>query len=234
MAPSKCNVPAAAKISVADVDSLREESKKKKDEDARKAAADKITELATAASFAEEPYLIDLLEVAINLAGDNKSANVRAAGDAAVAAIQPKLSEFAVRPALKPIFVGFQSQFWQSTMAALRVLDGFIERNRKAVAANLPEIIPELAQVMVHMRDEVKKASTESMAKVATCVGNLDIEPFIPTLIECINNVDEVPECVHKLAATTFVQQVESPDALHHGSASPARFVLPTEYPDQA
>ena len=55
-------------------------------------------------------------------------------------------------------------------MAALRVLDGFIERNRKAVAANLPEIIPELAQVMVHMRDEVKKASTESMAKVATCV----------------------------------------------------------------
>ena len=49
------------------------------------------------------------------------------------------------------------------------------------------------------------------MAKVATCVGNLDIEPFIPTLIECINNVDEVPECVHKLAATTFVQQVESP-----------------------
>ena len=211
MAPSKCNVPAAAKISVADVDSLREESKKKKDEDARKAAADKITELANAASFAEEPYLIDLLEVAINLAGDNKSANVRAAGDAAVAAIQPKLSEFAVRPALKPIFVGFQSQFWQSTMAALRVLDGFIERNRKAVAANLPEIIPELAQVMVHMRDEVKKASTESMAKVATCVGNLDIEPFIPTLIECINNVDEVPECVHKLAATTFVQQVESP-----------------------
>ena len=83
MAPSKCNVPAAAKISVADVDSLREESKKKKDEDARKAAADKITELANAASFAEEPYLIDLLEVAINLAGDNKSANVRAAGDAA-------------------------------------------------------------------------------------------------------------------------------------------------------
>ena len=29
----------------------------------------------------------------------------------------------------------------------------FVDRNRKAVAANLPEIIPELAQVMVHMRD---------------------------------------------------------------------------------
>jgi elongation factor 3 len=53
--------------------------------------------------------------------------------------------------------------------------------------------------------------STDTMAKVSTCVGNIDIDPFIPTLIECINNVDEVPECVHKLAATTFVQQVEAP-----------------------
>ena len=138
MAPSKCNVPAAAKVTPADVEGIKTEAAKKKDEDARKAAAEKITEIANAASFAEEPYLIDLLEVAITLAGDNKSSNVRAAGDAAVAAIAPKLSEFAVRPALRAIFVGFQSQFWQSTMAALRVLDAFVDRNRKAVAANLP------------------------------------------------------------------------------------------------
>jgi elongation factor 3 len=211
MAPKGCTVPKAAKITTADVADIQDKAAQKKDEDARKAAADKIIELVASASAAEEPYLIDLLEVAITLAGDNKSSNVRAAGDAAVDAIAPKLSEFAVRPALRPIFVGFHSQFWQSTMAAIRVLNSFIARNRKAVAANLPEIIPELAQVMVHMRDEVKKASTEAMANVSTCVGNLDIEPFIPTLIECINNVDEVPECVHKLAATTFVQQVESP-----------------------
>jgi len=211
MAPKGCTVPPAAKITPADVERIKEDAGKKKEEDARKAAADSIVQLASTASFAEEPYLIQLLEVAITLAGDNKSGNVRAAGDAAVDAIMPKLSEFAVRPALVPIFIGFASQFWQSTMASIRVLNGFIARNRKAVAANLPEIIPELAQVMVHMRDEVKKASTECMANVSTCVGNIDIEPFIPTLIECINNVDEVPECVHKLAATTFVQQVESP-----------------------
>mgnify|MGYP004347657887 CR=1 FL=1 len=64
---------------------------------------------------------------------------------------------------------------------------------------------------MVHMRDEVKQASTATMEKCGKCVGNIDIDPFIPTLIECIHKVDEVPECVHKLAATTFVQQVEAP-----------------------
>ena len=177
----------------------------------RKAAAEKIAELVGAAGHAEEPMLIDLLEIAITLAGDNKSKNVREAADVACKAFPAKLSEFSVRACLGPIFTGFNSQFWQSKMRALELIDSFVERNPKAVAACLPEIIPELAQVMVDMRDEVKEKSTETMAKVGTCVGNIDIDPFIPTLIECIHKVDEVPECVHKLAATTFVQQVEAP-----------------------
>ena len=53
-----------------------------------------------AAGVAEEPMLIELLEVAITLAGDNKSKNVREAADAAMQAFPTKLSQFAVRAAL--------------------------------------------------------------------------------------------------------------------------------------
>ena len=187
MAPAKCKTPAAAKITTADVAAIKEDSLKKKDEDARKAAAEKITALVNDAGHAEEPMLIDLLEIAITLAGDNKSKNVREAADVACKAFPAKLSEFAVRACLGPVFTGFNSQFWQSSMAALQLIDSFVERNPKAVAACLPEIIPELAQVMVHMRDEVKQASTATMEKCGKCVGNIDIDPFIPTLIECIH-----------------------------------------------
>ena len=45
-----------------------------------------------------------------------------------------KLSPFAVRACLGPIFTGFNSPFWQSKMAALRILDGFVKKNAKAVA----------------------------------------------------------------------------------------------------
>lgn len=211
MAPPKCKAPKAAAITKDIVESVRADSIKKKDEDARKCAAEKIAELVVASGVAEEPFLIDLLEIAITLAGDNKSKNVREAADRAMLEFPKKLSEFSVRACLKPIFAGFNSQFWQSKMAALELVDSFVSRNQKAVAACLPELIPELAQVMVDMRDEVKEKSTDTMAKVATCVGNIDIDPFIPTLIECIHKVDDVPECVHKLAATTFVQQVEAP-----------------------
>ena len=129
MAPAKCKTPAAAKITTADVAAIKEDSLKKKDEDARKAAAEKITALVNDAGHAEEPMLIDLLEIAITLAGDNKSKNVREAADVACKAFPAKLSEFAVHACLGPVFTGFNSQFWQSKMAALQLIDSFVERN---------------------------------------------------------------------------------------------------------
>ena len=85
MAPPKCKVPAASKITQAIVDSIKEDALKKKDEPARVAAANKITEIVTASGVPEEPFLIQLLGVAITLAGDNKSKDVRAAADIACA-----------------------------------------------------------------------------------------------------------------------------------------------------
>lgn len=57
----------------------------------------------------------------------------------------------------------------------------------------------------MYMRSEVKEAFIAFMVKVVMCVGNLDIEFFILILIECINNVDEVLECVYKFVVMIFV-----------------------------
>lgn len=57
----------------------------------------------------------------------------------------------------------------------------------------------------------LQTAGTKTMKAVCGVVGNRDIEPFIPVLVSCIARPSEVPECVHKLGATTFVQSVEAP-----------------------
>lgn len=44
------------------------------------------------------------------------------------------------------------------------------------------------------------------MSIVCASVGNRDVDPFIPALISAIARPAEVPDCVHKLSATTFVQ----------------------------
>lgn len=100
MVLSKCNVFVVVKVMLVDVEGIKTEAAKKKDEDARKAAAEKIMEIVNVVLFVEELYLIDLFEVVIMFVGDNKFSNVCVVGDAAVAVIAFKLSEFAVRSAL--------------------------------------------------------------------------------------------------------------------------------------
>ena len=44
------------------------------------------------------------------------------------------------------------------------------------------------------------------LSEACNAVGNRDIEPFIPALVSSIARPAEVPDTVHKLSATTFVQ----------------------------
>jgi elongation factor 3 len=60
-------------------------------------------------------------------------------------------------------------------------------------------------------KPEVCEAATACVTDVTAVVGNQDILPFLPALVSCIARPQEVPECVHKLSSTTFVQQVEAP-----------------------
>ncbi|CAI4930219.1 CRE_HP_G0023120.mRNA.1.CDS.1 [Saccharomyces cerevisiae] len=72
----------------------------------------------------------------------------------------------------------------------------------------MPELIPVLSESMWDTKKEVKEAATTTITKATETVDNKDIERFIPKLIECIANPNEVPETVHLLGATTFVAEV--------------------------
>ena len=52
----------------------------------------------------------------------------------------------------------------------------------------------------------VQKAAMATMLKACGSLNNKDIAPFVPVLVSCLAKPSEVPDCVHKLAATTFVQ----------------------------
>ena len=59
---------------------------------------------------------------------------------------------------------------------------------------------------MLHARGEVSSAAAD--ATLATCltVGNRDLEPHIPAIVNCIAKADLVPDVIGKLSATAFVQ----------------------------
>ena len=105
MAPAKCTVPKPSSVTAEIVASIQKDAKNKKEPETR-AAAKKISELASKSGAQDEPFMIELLEVAITLAGDNKSKDVREAADPAVDVILTKLSPFCHQSVPKSHFPG--------------------------------------------------------------------------------------------------------------------------------
>jgi elongation factor 3 len=99
---------------------------------------------------------------------------------------------------------------WQTRRGGLVLLGALAHRSPTSIAESVPAIIPIISECMRDVRKEVVVTAEEVMFAVASVVGNKDIEPFIPALISAISRPSEVPECVHRLSATTFVQQVDA------------------------
>ena len=59
---------------------------------------------------------------------------------------------------------------------------------------------------MLHARPEVSGAASDAMLASCLTVGNRDLEPHIPAIVNCIAKSDLVPDVIAKMSATTFVQ----------------------------
>ena len=93
---------------------------------------------------------------------------------------------------------------------SMNIIRKLAEDRPREMTLYLPEIVPILSDFMVDVRPSVKVAAKETLLKCCMSIGNRDVEPFIPHMVESISDISKVPECVHKLSATTFVQTVDS------------------------
>ncbi|XP_006458613.1 hypothetical protein AGABI2DRAFT_200379 [Agaricus bisporus var. bisporus H97] len=101
---------------------------------------------------------------------------------------------------------------WQVKIGALTVLNQLVASAPVQTARAMPDIVPVLAEAIWDTKADVKKAARDSLTKATALVSNKDIERFIPALIKAlINPVEEVPNTIQLLSATTFVSEVDSP-----------------------
>ncbi|KAF8894808.1 P-loop containing nucleoside triphosphate hydrolase protein [Infundibulicybe gibba] len=101
---------------------------------------------------------------------------------------------------------------WQIKTGSLTILNHIVQSSPVQTSRLMPEIIPVLSDVIWDTKADVKKAARESLTKATALVSNKDIERFIPALIKAlINPVEEVPNTIALLSATTFVSEVDSP-----------------------
>jgi elongation factor 3 len=181
-----------------------------KSPDAREGALLAVAAIANELGKPAEPYLIPAVPAALAALGD-KAAPVREAADAATKALTSLLCPHGIEAVLPAIFEAMVAQKWQSNEGACRMLTTLAEVAPRQVAVALPSIVPPVTEALGNARQQVKDAAVATMTACMMTASNRDIEPFIPVLIDCMQNPVNVPDCVHKLAGTTFVQTVEAP-----------------------
>ncbi|KAI8920627.1 P-loop containing nucleoside triphosphate hydrolase protein [Entophlyctis helioformis] len=190
---------------------LKTAAEHKKSTNAREGAMFAYKELAEKLGHPAEPYLIPELSAILNGYGD-KQAAVRDAAEAAATALMALPGRFSVKLLVPMLLAQLTNEKkWQTKIAALKFLGALTKTSTSQVMRCLPEIIPSVSDVMWDTKTEVKIAATQCMTEVCGTLDNIDVVPFLPALISCIARPEEVPECVYKLAATTFVAQVEAP-----------------------
>ncbi|KAI8465050.1 MAG: elongation factor EF-3 [Monoraphidium minutum] len=181
-----------------------------KDAGAREGALLAIAAVADGVGRPAEPYLMPLLAAVLGALAD-KAAPVRAAAQKAQCSLEALLCPHGIGAVLPTLFEAMLAQKWQTNEGACKMLSALADRAPRQVAFCLPEIVPKVTEAMGNARPAVKDAAVEAMTKCMNVVGNRDIEQFIPILVSCLQAPANVPDTVHKLASTTFVQTVEAP-----------------------
>eukprot|EP00850_Spirogloea_muscicola_P004779 SM000021S06412 [mRNA] locus=s21:149230:154152:+ [translate_table: standard] len=158
-----------------------------------------------------EAYVVPILPKLMERLGD-KAKPVQTLAKSAVTKLFEIISPHATKIVVPVLLENMEyTKSWQQKSLALELLELLSKNARRQLAACLPEIVPVVSECFHDTKEQVTTAAVVAMKAVTSVVGNKDIDPFVPAVISCIARPAEVPECVHKLSATTFVQTVEAP-----------------------
>jgi elongation factor 3 len=187
----------------------------KKSPAAREGAASAIAGLAASPAVkALEPIFIDsgIYNALLETFADKMPA-VRTAAVEAVRSYVANMNPWATALILPALLHEIKTAGkWQVKTGSIVALNQLVKSAPVQTAKLMPDIVPVLAEAIWDTKKDVKDAARDSLKQACALVSNKDIERFIPALIKAlINPVEEVPNTIQLLSATTFVSEVDSP-----------------------
>ncbi|KAJ3188547.1 hypothetical protein HK101_009078 [Irineochytrium annulatum] len=159
------------------------------------------------------PYVLDHIPSIMNLMGDKGQA-VREAAFEAAKEFFAQCSPQSVHSHLLPMLYDHglpSAKKWQTRVGALTILSALAKRAPEQVGDCLVDLIPKISECIDDTRTEVSEEAYRTMTAICSVVGNADLLPKIDILVHSIAHPTDVPVCIQKLSATTFVAEVNGP-----------------------
>lgn len=177
----------------------------------REVALHVVSALLAKHGLSASPYMSDMLAPALTLMADKHSKNVQSTAVKVGTAIVDTLVPVAKRAVCVSMLVeGLSLQAkWQTQVGALNLITKIATDAPHEIGSCMPELVPAVAPLMCEAKAALSKGSQAAMAKMCECIDNPDVKPLIPHLMTALGNPAQVEDAIYKLAATTFVAQIE-------------------------
>lgn len=190
---------------------LNENCVSKASAETREGALHTYTAITKALGRVADPFIVGGLPNILECLGD-KATSVRLAADETLKTFFSNITPNAVKAVLPALYDALTlNKKWQTKEGSLNFIASLAAPAPTQIQNNLKDIVPIVSDAMWDSKPQVKVAAKACMTKVTACVGNGDIEPFLPHLINCIADPTLVAETIYKLGSTTFVRAVEAP-----------------------
>ena len=157
-----------------------------------------------------EPILIDYLPTILKLASFKKSENIRIKACITGKSLINMVNIYATDKVQSYLFDGIGSTNWQTKILALELLGEFSDKSKKPFSKTLHDVMPVVTNCIWDTKKEVKEIAKKTTLKAMQTCENNDIKEIIPSILDSIENPDNVGETLYKLSATVFVQSVDN------------------------
>jgi elongation factor 3 len=181
------------------------------DKNKAQVALQNLATIASEKGRAAAPFLVPGPFEKINAAIGDKSRAVQEAAINASKAILDIISPFALDIIMPALLTGLAVKAKPlQKVATLNMIAALAAKAPEAIGYELVNLVGPVADLTCDIRKEVKAAALECMTAISLCTGNKDLEPFLPAVVEAASSISNTHQCVEKLAACIFVQNVET------------------------
>jgi len=112
---------------------------------------------------------------------------------------------------IKPIINSLDSNKRTGTkLISLKYLEILCDKCFTEIRTEMIDIVPKLCDLFADLDSDVYDPTSRCLTHLCSTIKNMDVDPFIPRLIDVFKNNDLSTEVIHSLASVTFVQEVDS------------------------
>ncbi|KAI5304344.1 translational activator of GCN4, partial [Ascosphaera pollenicola] len=190
---------------------LQDAEEEKKDANKRQGAAMAYELLSLILGRIFEPYVIQIVPNLLALFGD-PVLDVREAVLDAARTCFSSLSSYGVKQVLPTLLEGLDESQWRSKKGACDLLGAMAYLDPSQLAANLPEIIPPLTEVLNDTHKEVRKSADRSLQRFGEVITNPEVKSLVGVLLKALSDPTKyTDEALDSLIKVQFVHYLDAP-----------------------